>query len=314
MTNIYYHLSMQPGQNNLTGASRIRFKRISDEMDKMGYGKRVKSPDSNSYVVYGGWKEEDLKRYKNVKGLIWDVCDNYFSDHRRDQAISFAKKCFLITTTTEIMKQILEKELSNLGLDREVVVIPDAAYYNFSEPTFNPQDKIVRCFWYGYSVNLPRCNWDQLVFRPMLNNMHKLKNVHLTIMNGTGHLPEGIELSGAKFNLEPYSPERQEFLSRDVDFVLLPINPRLKFTRGKSHNKLVDALACGTMPIASAQPSYLPFSDYAHITDDIVGSMLHCIANPEETVERIRLGQEYIKKNFTPEIVAQKWIDLIERL
>jgi len=42
--------------------------------------------------------------------------------------------------------------------------------------------------------------------------------------------------------------------------------------------------------------------------------MLHCLANPEETVERIRLGQEYIKDNFTPDIIAQKWIDLIERL
>ena len=306
---------MQPGQKNLTGASRIRFYNVSLAMNKMGYKKQErKNPDSDTYVVYGAWKKEDLNRYTNIKGLIWDICDNYFSDHRRQEAIWFAKNCKLMTTTTPVMKKILERELKDLGIKREIVVIEDPVYFNFVEPTFTPKKGLVRCLWYGYDVNLQRANWDQLVFRPMLNNLHKLKNVHFTFINGGGHVPPGIELSGAKYNLVPYSPEVQYQYSKDTDFIVLPINPRLPFTRGKSHNKLVDGLACGTMVLASPQNSYLPFSDYAHVTDDIIGSMLHCLSNPEETVERIRLGQEYIKQNFTPNIIAQKWIDLIERL
>ena len=306
---------MQPGQKNLTGASRIRFYNVSLAMNKMGYkNQEKKHPDSDTYLVYGAWKKEDLNRYTNTKGLIWDICDNYFSDHRRQEAIWFAKNCKLMTTTTPVMKKILERELKDLGIKREIVVIEDPVYFNFVKPTFTPKKGLVSCLWYGYDVNLQRANWDQLVFRPMLNNLHKLKNVHFTFINGGGHLPPGIELSGAKYNLVPYSPEVQYQYSKDTDFIILPINPRLPFTRGKSHNKLVDGLACGTMVLASPQNSYLPFSDYAHVTDDIVGSMLHCLANPEETVERIRLGQEYIKDNFTPDIIAQKWIDLIERL
>lgn len=306
---------MQPGQKNLTGASRIRFYNVSLAMNKMGYkNQEKKNPDSDTYVVYGAWKKEDLNRYTNTKGLIWDICDNYFSDHRRKEAIWFAKNCKLMTTTTPVMKKILERELKDLGIKREIIVIEDPVYFNFVEPKFTPEKGLVRCLWYGYDVNLQRANWDQLVFRPMLNNLHKLKNVHFTFINGGGHVPPGIELSGAKYNLVPYSPEVQYQYSKNADFIVLPINPRLPFTRGKSHNKLVDGLACGTMVLASPQNSYLPFSDYAHVTDDIIGSMLHCLANPEETVERIRLGQEYIKDNFTPEIVAQKWIDLIERL
>ena len=306
---------MQPGQKNLTGASRIRFYNVSLAMNKMGYkNQETKKPDSDTYVVYGAWKKEDLNRYTNIKGLIWDICDNYFSDHRRQEAIWFAKNCKLMTTTTPVMKKILERELKDLGIKREIIVIEDPVYFNFVEPTFTPKKGLVRCLWYGYDVNLQRANWDQLVFRPMLNNLHKLKNVHFTFINGGGHVPPGIELSGAKYNLVPYSPEVQYQYSKDADFIVLPINPRLPFTRGKSHNKLVDGLACGTMVLASPQNSYLPFSDYAHVTDDIIGSMLHCLNNPEETVERIRLGQEYIKDNFTPDIIAQKWIDLIERL
>lgn len=315
MSKIYYHLAMQPGQKNLTGASRIRFYNVSLAMNKMGYkNQETKKPDSDTYVVYGAWKKEDLNRYTNIKGLIWDICDNYFSDHRRQEAIWFAKNCKLMTTTTPVMKKILERELKDLGIKREIIVIEDPVYFNFVEPTFTPKKGLVRCLWYGYDVNLQRANWDQLVFRPMLNNLHKLKNVHFTFINGGGHVPPGIELSGAKYNLVSYSPEVQYQYSKDTDFIVLPINPRLPFTRGKSHNKLVDGLACGTMVLASPQNSYLPFSDYAHVTDDIIGSMLHCLANPEETVERIRLGQEYIKQNFTPNIIAQKWIDLIERL
>ena len=306
---------MQPGQKNLTGASRIRFYNVSLAMNKMGYkNQEKKHPDSDTYVVYGAWKKEDLNRYTNTKGLIWDICDNYFSDHRRQEAIWFAKNCKLMTTTTPVMKKILERELKDLGIKREIVVIEDPVYFNFVKPTFTPKKGLVSCLWYGYDVNLQRANWDQLVFRPMLNNLHKLKNVHFTFINGGGHLPPGIELSGAKYNLVPYSPEVQYQYSKDTDFIVLPINPRLPFTRGKSHNKLVDGLACGTMVLASPQNSYLPFSDYAHVTDDIIGSMLHCLSNPEETVERIRLGQGYIKQNFTPNIIAQKWIDLIERL
>ena len=306
---------MQPGQKNLTGASRIRFYNVSLAMNKMGYkNQEKKHPDSDTYLVYGAWKKEDLNRYTNTKGLIWDICDNYFSDHRRQEAIWFAKNCKLMTTTTPVMKKILERELKDLGIKREIVVIEDPVYFNFVKPTFTPKKGLVSCLWYGYDVNLQRANWDQLVFRPMLNNLHKLKNVHFTFINGGGHLPPGIELSGAKYNLVPYSPEVQYQYSKDTDFIILPINPRLPFTRGKSHNKLVDGLACGTMVLASPQNSYLPFSDYAHVTDDIIGSMLHCLANPEETVERIRLGQEYIKDNFTPDIIAQKWINLIERL
>ena len=311
---IYYHLIMQPGQNNLNGSSRIRFYNVSLAMDRMGYKNRVKSPDADTYVVYGGWKPEELAKYKNSKGFIWDICDNYFSDHRREAALKLSKSCKFMTTTTPVMKSILEREMNNMGFMKPVHVIEDPVYYNFVEPKFIPEKGLVRCLWYGYDVNLQRANWDQLVFRPMLNNLHKLKNVHFTFINGAGHLPPGIELSGAKYNLVPCSPENQYQYSKDVDFIVLPINPRLPFTRGKSHNKLVDGLACGTMVLASPQNSYLPFSDYAHVTDDIIGSMLHCLDNSEETVERIRLGQEYIKDNFTPDIIAQKWIDLIERL
>jgi len=97
------------------------------------------------------------------------------------------------------------------------------------------------------------------------------------------------------------------------DFVLLPHEWRDAWVHGKSHNRLVAAIAAGRLALASPIPSYLELKDYAWVEDDLAGGIAWAVLNPEEARERVARGQAHVERNFSPAAIAEKWAQALGR-
>jgi glycosyltransferase involved in cell wall biosynthesis len=97
------------------------------------------------------------------------------------------------------------------------------------------------------------------------------------------------------------------------DFVLLPHEWRNPWVHGKSHNRLVAAIAAGRLALASPIPSYLELKDYAWVEDDLAGGIAWAVLNPEEARERVARGQAHVERNFSPAAIAEKWAQALGR-
>ena len=296
----------------VSASQRIRIVTPSNGMEKLGFdGGFNKSTNTESIGVIMKTNTQLLNT--KCKKIVWDVCDNYFSDRRRSQALQLLKKCHAVTTTTNKLKEVIEDECKKLKIDKKIFIIDDPVFYEFNEPSFAPKD-VLKVTWYGNDGNLQYADWNKLVFGPLKERQNELPPIKFTVINRNGTMPSGVNfLNGESRNVK-WTERIQRTIASKSDFIILPINPEHPFTIGKSHNKLVDGLACGTMVLASAQDSYLKFSDYAYVNDNFVDNMIECLNNPAQTLERIRLGQEYIQQKLSDINIAKQKIEVVEEL
>jgi len=296
----------------ISASSRIRIVTPSNGMEKLGFDGGFNKPANSDSI--GVISKTSIQHWNpKCKKMIWDVCDNYFSDRRRSQALQLLKKCHAVTTTTNKLKEVIEDECKKLKIDKKIFIIDDPVFYEFNEPSFAPKD-VLKVTWYGNDGNLQHADWNKLVFGPLKERQNEEPPIKFTVINRNGTMPSGVNfLNGESRNVK-WTERIQRTIASKSDFIILPINPEHPFTIGKSHNKLVDGLACGTMVLASAQDSYLKFSDYAYVNDNFVDNMIECLNNPAQTLERIRLGQEYIQQKLSDINIAKQWIEVVEEL
>lgn len=272
--------------------------------------------DKNTVSIISKTKVESLNDVKDSK-VVWDVCDNYFIEGRRTRALQLLNRCDAITTTTESLKQTIQHELKQLKLIKPIFIVDDPVYYKFSDPAFFLQPWLsnsnfrINLVWYGYDGNLKYGDWDKLVFTPLSKLPWKF---NFTFINNKGSVPPGANKPNIEIYNARFDTNTQRKLARSADFVILCIDHKHPFTKGKSHNKLVDGLACGTMVLASPQESYLKFKDYAMIGNNFAENIEWCINNQEKTINRIKAGQDYIKEHLSDVAVAKQWIRVAEEL
>jgi glycosyltransferase involved in cell wall biosynthesis len=250
------------------------------------------------------------------KTLIWDVCDNYFIGERLPWSLKCLELCDGIICCTENVKILMREKDQNKRID----IIEDPVYYDFKKPSFNIQDNQLKLAWYGTHVNLEHIDWDKLLLTPIQQNKADLPRVYLKIVTDLSLLKKDVarQIDGynkldGRLSFANFSVEIQEKVCEMSDIIILPIDHEKEQTKTKSHNKLVDGIACGKMVLCSPQDSYLKFSDYAYVGNDFVNNIKKCIDSPDETLKRIERGQEYISKNFTADIITKKLLEVLQR-
>ena len=306
---------LQPVRNQTQASARIRIITPSEGMNKLsfdgGYNKKV---NKKSIGIIHKCNTDSLKYKPICKKIIWDVCDNYFfQSHNKERTKYLLQYCDAVTTTTEKLKEIILEQCKKLNVTRKVYIVDDPMYYDLKTPTFNPEDNL-NIVWYGNDGNLQYFNWEKHFFNPLMES--ELPPINLFIMNNRGTIPQGTKKIIKKHNVQTlkWSIEGQKKLVEECDFVILPIDHKHPFTAGKSHNKLVDALACGTMPLVSPQSSYLKFSDYAYVGNNFIENIFTCINNTKQTIDRIEQGQKYITENLSDVNIANRWIEIAKEL
>jgi SAM-dependent methyltransferase len=113
--------------------------------------------------------------------------------------------------------------------------------------------------------------------------------------------------------LVPWAESTQWQTVEASDVVLIPADLSSPGKRAKTANRLTDALHAGRAVIASALPSYLPFTDSAVLTDDPVGALRQYLAEPASALARIRKGQAAATEHASPATIAAKWLAAVEQ-
>lgn len=246
---------------------------------------------------------EDAKQ-RGAKVVV-DFCDNLLSHPKRGPLQhALLKAADKVVASTDSMAHAI-KEL-NCHVD---AVISDPVETLHAEPHFSPQETL-NILWFGHAVNIDTLR----DFLPKLAEYSKYQpltfNVVTILPNGRADLDKIIP-DGLPFTYTPWSVEAVQIAIRNSDVVVIPALSS-QFKLAKSPNRLLEPLWAGRMVIAGPLPAYLPFSDSAWVGDDIIEGLRYVIANPEETIHRIKVGQQHIAQHHVDEHIGQLWRNVIE--
>ena len=109
------------------------------------------------------------------------------------------------------------------------------------------------------------------------------------------------------------NPEQFENELRNAHIVMIPSDSHDLLKVGASHNRLIDAIRAGCIPIASPIDSYIELKKVALVGDNFPKMLLYAINNYERLSNKYADLRESILKRFSPELNQKSWERVISR-
>lgn len=279
----------------------------SQELTDDDYGKKSKF---GTHVVVGKVFQDLSGRLERLKGasrkVILDLCDDHFSHGTLGPIYTNHLKYadHIVVATSNLAEKVR-------GLGYKATVISDPYDKAFEEPQYNRGDQ-VKMVWFGHHINL-----DALVNNlPNLSALAKREEISLIVIAGKG--PSYMSLARLCDSLRidvtviRWEDELVNSVLTEADMALLPVLNNDKYIC-KSPNRIIKALSNGVIPISTYIHSDAGLSDYAVVNTDVAKAVEFVLSLDEETYkQRTREGQIYIAKNYSPEKIAQQWLDVIK--
>lgn len=106
----------------------------------------------------------------------------------------------------------------------------------------------------------------------------------------------------------------REAVAREIaaaDLVVLPQDVDSEWGQVKSHNRLVEALRGGRLPIASPIPAYEELAQWAWVGNDLAEGVTWALSRPDEVLQRIASGQAMVEERFSPQRIGERWAGLL---
>lgn len=213
----------------------------------------------------------------------------------------------LVVQTAEMAKTVEDI------IGRKPVIIEEPYEGRRNSPRFSPGE-VVKLLWYGSNNNLDGLE----------HCMHQLARLEgyrfrLVVVCETpsaaqetlSRIPEAH--SEIKCLIGQWTPDFQDQATEDADLILIP-NINAKEKRVKGHNRLVAAIHGGRLALASPLPQYLELKDFCWCGEDMAEGIEWAREHGLEAETRIKKGQQYIDKRFSPNAVAARWAEEIQSL
>jgi hypothetical protein len=246
--------------------------------------------------------------------LIADVSDNYASmGHPRllEFQNALAREAELVVPC-----EALRSELQP-GAAHPVSVIEDPYERETAAAVRTTVSEPLRLCWFGqFSGPTLKSVTEALL---QLGAHLEGRPAILTVVAGARQLTDIRQFAAAMAGVNPslelrftqWSVEATWSAIEESDYVLLPQDGGDPWGRVKSHNRIVETLRCGRLPLATPIPSYLELSDYACVRPSLAEAFDWAVANADEARRRVDAGQEYIETRFSPQVIAEKWSRLL---
>ena len=226
----------------------------------------------NDVLIYGKHVLNE-KDLGVFKRLGFDVCDDHF--HHEKLGDYYRRHCEIadqVTCNSLVMQKRIKVETG-----RDAIVVREP--YESEESEAKIGDMLL---WFGHASNMV----DLERIAPKL--VHPL----LVLSNYPG-LPEWTPSSFNKAISEPC-------------IVIIPTGKSM----AKSENRMVESIRRGRYVCAEYLPAYEPFGEFFPI-GDIPKNIESALANPEESIQRIKDAQDYIRDRYSPRTVAEQWLEVI---
>jgi len=211
---------------------------------------------------------------------IVDVCDNVerFPFYR-----DFMKHATKVVVSTENLRKLYQ--------EYDPVVIPDCVEGQRMAP--RPIKDPPKILWYGDQQNLPALS--DCVRSQEYKQAKSKFNFSLSVLSNHPGVDE-------------WTPQKMADELEDCDAVMIPATYSDRYQL-KSANRLLTGIWAGKPVIAFPLDAYQEFADYALLTE-VIGEGIEMVLDGQEV--GIIEGQDYIEGNYTPQVVATKWQDIID--
>ena len=247
--------------------------------------------------------------------FVFDICDDKWGSRKKKLVETYnflCKNANLVVTSTPTLANIIFRHTG-----KKAHVITDPVEREKKEPILLniKEDTIIKFAYYGAGKNFEVIDWNKIVND--LKRIHNKIEIHVVIGRVQKHLDKVKHLIEQKILYAyQWTYELQDKIVDDCHFVLIPIVSVNENISAKSPNRLIDGIQRGKLVLTNTGvDSYEPFRNFSYFVSDFdYGQGLKfAINNRNEVLKKIELGQIYIDKHHTPEIIGEKWIE-IERL
>lgn len=293
---------------------QVHFVRLDERVPPAQFDQRLQADAVVISKVLQAGSVEIAERAKRIGSrVIIDLCDDHFDSHELGSA--YSSLCGIadcIVASTNAMAQVIRRHTGRLA-----IVIDDPFEGPLGEPRFEPRCERLRLAWFGHPVN-----FDTIVaMTPGLVRLSYKQPLSLHVISAAGvgnieayladaHLRNGSRLC-TRFT--PWSPDATWQALSDCDLVVVPSLPDAK-KLVKSPNRVVEPLRAGRFAVAYPLPSYQELSQFLWLAEDVAAGIEWAIANQPAVLQRIKAGQEFINRRFSPRIVALRWAAALEQL
>jgi hypothetical protein len=247
--------------------------------------------------------------------LFADFSDNYaaLGHSRSPLLVDYQARMASLVSLTVPCAALAEQLRPQAAYGVEVVEDP----YELAEmpAVFAPQHDALRLCWFGASYDAESLSDSFVSIAASL----RAKRLRVDFVTAPAHRYFPAQLAGQLSAVHPsaelrfieWSPSNVATALQDCDLVVLPQDPRSEWARGKSHNRLVQAIRAGRIALASAIPSFVELADFACVGDDLPTLAHYALAHRSELLERVRAGQAYVRGRFAPERIAARWAEVL---
>jgi predicted DNA-binding transcriptional regulator YafY len=149
--------------------------------------------------------------------------------------------------------------------------------------------------------------------RPVIESLDRDHPVSLTVISNSAEKYERLVRPWrVPTHYLPWNAETFLAALRLHRIAVLPIreNP---FTRCKTNNRLVTALAAGLAVVATGIPSYRPFADCC-VLDDWLSGLRRYILDAEKRQQDVAAGQRLVERDWLLPAIADQWQRLFDGL
>lgn len=222
--------------------------------------------------------------------VAFDICDDHFEHPERGAAVrNLAAVADVLTVPTEVMRDIVWDQLG-----RDARVVEDPYEYPEVAPRFAPQGE-PRLMWYGHINNL----------KALVSVWPSLDGCRIAMVTDT----ETMRKAGIPLTVVDWSRENMVRVFNETDMVILPVELHKPRKLAKSTNRMVEAIRQGRFVVASPLPAYQQFAEWMWL-GDIREGVDWAVAHPDEVLDRIKKAQDYVREKFSPDTIANKWLEV----
>ena len=210
----------------------------------------------------------------------------------------------------------LSESLARLG-DWSVETVEDTcidSQYGYKK--INP-DSTINILWYGNVMNLNPL----LKKLPYLLRLKSNRCFSLDILTGRLTATKELQINQAKEHMssswevtcQQWTYEKHLAKLRKAHFTLLPCEQD-EHKKYAGHNRLLDAISGGTVPIASPIPSYKDLKEVAVLSDHLVGSFVESLKSYNDISKNFEKRREKILSTYTFDLTVSKYQNLFSSL
>ena len=265
--------------------------------------------DANTIVIFLKLSQPDsIQRAKDLGAkTIYDLCDNKFEEKEE-----YEPCCQLadLVSVNSVNMGISTKHHTG----KDSIVMPDPYERPKLTPKFTP-NKELKLLWFGSQSSFkffPIVECWQRLEKEIVDYKFTMVSAKtdrvlskMTQRQNKGQI-SGINFS--KLDMQQWTWDHQGKLLTECDIVLMPVqtdNPR---TDTKSANRVIDSLISGRFVITTSLASYEEFAPYTWQGDYIEG--IKCAqTNPDQVIDRITKGQQYVEQNYSAKVLSKKFIE-----